>query len=224
MPKISELPAAVPPLTTAAFLALVAAGETRRATLDQVLGLAGLPYVAPDVGQWITTGAVPSAATNTNGARVANALDLYPYRPLATLRADQIGTTLTTAATGATGRFAIYASDQVTGRPSTKLFESAAVDFAATGSKVAAFGSMLTFERGLIYWVGLRCSAVVTVINIPNVAAADLPAPTLPTATAQPPKIVRRTIAAGTDAPASWVWSAAELNNAFPPHLLLRAA
>lgn len=98
------------------------------------------------------------SSTVSSQAVPANELTWAPYLINAPVRIDQIRLTVVTAgAAGSVARIAIdsYAAP---GASSTRLYETAAIDIATTGTKVETIASPLTLRAGW-YWVGYIASA-----------------------------------------------------------------
>lgn len=112
----------------------------------------------------------PSNFSSVIGSQAvaANELTWAPYLINAPVRIDQIR--LVVAVAGTAGSIARIAIDSYAapGASSTRLYETAAIDIATTGTKVDTIASPLTMRAGW-YWVGYIASAAhnVRCFNIP---------------------------------------------------------
>ena len=99
------------------------------------------------------------------------------------------------------------------------MVETADLDFSSTGVKSATVA--LTLRRGTTYWIGIRHSANATLSSWPLAATPDLNGGA-PVTTAR--KVLRRSLAYATAAPATWGFLASEINAGPAIAIWLRAA
>jgi hypothetical protein len=180
-----------------------------------------LPFLLPPVGEYVMT------TTGCGGASLASALagaagriEIFPFVPRANLVVDRMAFNVTVAAAGALGRILLYDAD-ANGRPASLLVETGDMDCGTTGVKETAVA--LTLTRGRSYWVGVRHSATFTLSAWLAAMSPDINGGTAPNLNAR--KVLRRTLAFGTAAPASWGFTSAEIMaGALAPAVWLRMA
>lgn len=176
-----------------------------------------LPFKA---GSTRYIGNSPNSATLTTLAGAANRIDLAPWICPVDITTDQLGTLCSTLVASAQGKIVVYDSDAA-GLPNNLLLETGTLDFGSTGFKSVA--GALTFNKGAVYWLGIRHSSTATLNTHQTYTMPNLDWGTAPTsATAY--KVLRRTLAFATGAPNPWVFSAAEATAATPPAIFLRQA
>ena len=173
----------------------------------------GIPYKT-SAARWQTNSATTTTLTTLAGA--ANRIDLAPWICPVDLGIDQVGVLCATAVAAAQGKIVCYASD-ADGRPDALLFETAVLDFATAGFK--AVTQLQAFTRGTLYWLGLRHSSTATVNAHQPYCSPVLGYPATPTTAAN--KLLRRTLAFATPAPANWGWTAAEETAANVPAIFM---
>ena len=127
--------------------------------------------------------------------------------------------TMGTGSAAALGKILVYSADAL-GRPDTLLVETATVDLSTTGNKTAAAG--LTLRQGRTYWLGIRHSANPTLSAWALQATPDINGGAAMVTTAR--KVLRRTLAFATAAPASWGFDPNEINAAAATAVWLRLA
>jgi Protein of unknown function (DUF2793) len=176
-------------------------------------GGGGLPYRTSSARWHINS---PNTTTLTTLAGVANRIDLAPWVCPIDVSVDQFGVLCSTAVAAAQGKIVCYAAD-ADGRPTTLLFETAVLDFSTVGFKAAA--QVQSFLRGGVYWLGLRHSSTATVNAHQPYCSPVLGYPATPTTAAN--KLLRRTLAFATAAPASWGWTATEETAANVPAIFM---
>jgi hypothetical protein len=169
------------------------------------------------VGRWQTNSVDTTTLTTLAGA--ANRMDLAPWLCPHDVAVDQMGALCSTAVAASLGKICCYSSD-VDGRPSTLLFETTTLDFGAVGFKQVA--QVFGFQRGALYWLGLRHSSTATVNAHQTYCSPTLGFPAIPTTAAS--KVLRRTLTFATAAPATWGYAAAEETAANVPALFMRIA
>ena len=159
-------------------------------------------------------------AVNTTLIGAANRLDLAPFYTSQPLRIDQIGTLVSTAATGTELKLVLYGSTDE-GWPDDLLFESLPVSAATTGYKFE--GLDFTFDSGRQYWLGVRHSGAPTLrgLNLStavNLGCASATAHTYFT-------LLRRTVPFEDPAPDPWNFQPSErVANVSPPAIKMRTA
>ena len=198
------------------------ASQIRARLAGQTLRLDGqqeIAWLTPPAGELAltTTGAGGGATGTLAGA--AGRIDLFPFLPRADLAIDRLMLNCTTAVAAALARVLVYASD-ANGRPDGLILESGDLDLATTGAKTATVA--LTLRQGRCYWLGTRHSSTATTSAWALTATPDLNGGTAPATTAR--KVLRRTVAWGSAAPATWGFTAAEINATAAPAIWLRMA
>jgi len=195
-----------------AQLGLRLGGQTLR--LD---GQQDIPWLAPPAGDLVlTTTGTGGAATGT-AAGAAGRFDLFPFLPRADLAIDRMLVNCTTALAGALARISVYSAD-AQGRPAALLVETADLDLSTTGAKAATVA--LSLRQGRTYWLGLRHSSTATLSTWATAATPDINGGSTPVTTAR--KVLRRTLAFTSAAPASWGFAASEINAASAPAIWMR--
>jgi len=186
--------------------------------MTRILADQDVPWLTPVAGDYAlsTTGAGGAATGTLAGA--ANRMDLFPFIPRDDITLDRLAVNVTTLIAGALGKIVVYSSD-ATGRPASLLLETADLDFSTTGVKAATVA--LTLRRGICYWLGIRHSSSATLSAWASTATPDINGGA-PATTAR--KVLRRTLAYATAAPASWGYLASETNAGPGTAIWLRAA
>jgi len=185
----------------------------------RALGSRDVPWLLPPAGEHVMTGTGTGGAPTTTAAGTANRMDLFPFIPRGDLVLNGLALNVTTAAAGSLGRGVIYAAD-ASGRPDALILETADLDFASSGVRTATLSS-LTLFGGATYWIGVRHSATATISSWPTGASPDLNGGPVSTAAR---KILRRTLAFATAAPASWGYLSSEISSGLAPAIWLRVA
>jgi len=182
-------------------------------------GQQAFPTVTPPTGELVltTNGAGGSTLGSLVGA--AGRIDLYPFLPRADISIDQLLLNCTAAVAGAQARILIYGSD-ANGRPDALIVESGAIDLDTTGVKSATV--TLALRQGRTVWLGIRHSSTAAVSTWQNSSTPDINGGTAPITSAR--KVLRRTIAWGSPAPASWGFTSTEINSAAATAIWLRLA
>ncbi len=186
--------------------------------MTRILADQDVPWLTPVVSDYAlsTTGAGGAATGTLAGA--ANRIDLFSFIPRDDLTLDRLAVNVTTLIAGALGKIVVYSAD-ATGRPASLLLETADLDFSTAGVKPATVA--LTLRRGVTYWLGIRHSSTATLSVWAATATPDLNGGS-PVTTAR--KVLRRTMAYATAAPASWGYLASETNAGPGTAIWLRAA
>ena len=171
----------------------------------------------PDVGGVIGNMLTAQAATQ---AMVAGREDISPFVSAFDLSIDLAYISISTASTGSSIKVVIYASD-ANGRPIGAPVISGAIDATSIGTKSASIS--FTFNKGKMYWLGVRLSSTGT----PTLRVAQPYSHyALTWSTAATPArsaVLRRTIGIDdtTDYPA---FSNSLINAASTPMVLMRVA
>ena len=110
----------------------------------------------PDVGGVIGNMLTAQAATQ---AMVAGREDISPFVSAFDLSIDLAYISISTASTGSSIKVVIYASD-ANGRPIGAPVISGAIDATSIGTKSASIS--FTFNKGKMYWLGVRLSSTGT--------------------------------------------------------------
>jgi hypothetical protein len=164
-----------------------------------------------------------AALAATTRAGLADRVEIYPWRPAATVTIDRAAINVSTAVASAQARIVIYTADATTGRPDALIYESAALDCGTTGGKEHTLGTPVVLTAGVQYWFGVHHSSTATLRAL-NLGGASTFGVLGITAT-QPVSILRKTATFAGGAPATWTWSADErIANAAPHVVFLRQA
>lgn len=197
----------------------VAATEERLGTISN--------FASPNaggvvVGQYYDNSFQGTASATLAGS--ADRIDLAPYYTSVPITIDQIGVAVSTAVAGALGKIVIYDAG-ADGWPDALLFEGATgMDFSSTGYKFHDLTSTpFAFDKGRIYWVGIRHSSTATLRTINVSSAVNLGLTS--NAASNYATVLRRTLAYATAAPANWVFTNSDRTaNITPPSIRFRAA
>ena len=189
------------------------AGQSR--VLDEQ---ADIPCLVPPTGEYVaTTMGSGGATTVLSGA--AGRIDIFPFIPGADLEANALGVNCTTAVAGALCKLVVYDA-LPNGTPGSLLLETSTADLSTLGNKVLT--ASLTLYRGRTYWLGVRHSATASLSAWALQATPDINGGTAMVTTAR--KTLRRTVTFTTAAPATWTYSAAEINAAVATAIWFRMA
>lgn len=178
-----------------------------------------IPSLTPPAGDLVLTTTGAGGGTLGTLAGAAGRIDLFPFQSRADLTVDRLLLNCTTAVAGALARILIYASD-ANGRPDAQLLETADLDLSTTGAKSATVA--LSLRQGRTVWLGIRHSSTATLSVWPTTATPDVNGGTAPITAAR--KVLRRTIAWGSPAPAPWGFTSTEINSAAATAIWLRVA
>ena len=200
--------------STTAQLGLQLGGQTLR--LD---GQQAMPWLTPPSGELVLTTSGSSSGNAGSAAGAAGRIDLFPFIPRADLSIDRLVANCTAALAGALGRILLYAAD-AHGRPEALLHESADLDLSTTGAKAAPIA--ITLRQGRVIWLGLRHSSTATLSHWVLSATPDINGGSAPATT--PRKVLRRSLAWGSPAPANWGFTSAEISATPAPAIWLRMA
>lgn len=173
-------------------------------------------FIQPGTGDYVSTSMGSGSAFGT-AAGVTGRFDLFPFVPRGDFVSDQIAINVTTAVAAAQGKLVVYGSN-VLGQPTTRLFESAALDFSTTGFKTATLS--VTFRKGQVYWIGMRHSSTATTTTFAASATPDLTTSDL---NVQLRKVLRRTLTFSTAAPDPWGYLSTETANGSAVSTYLRS-
>ena len=174
--------------------------------VTRILADQDVPWIAPVAGDYaLTTTGAGGAATGVL-AGAAGRMDLFPFIPRDDITIDRLSVNVTTLIAAALGKIVLYSAD-ATGRPATLILETGDLDFSAVGQKEATVAQ--TLRRGITYWIGIRHSSTAILSAWASTATPDLNGGT-PVTTAR--KVLRRTLAYATAAPATWGYLATETN------------
>ena len=182
----------------------------------RILATDDIAFTQPGTGDFITT-SMGSGTTTATAAGVAGRFDLFPFVPRGDVTCDQIAINVSTLVAAAQGKLVIYASNPL-GQPTTRLFESAVLDYSTTGFKTATIA--ITFRKGQVYWIGNRHSSTATLTTFATGATPDLTTSDL---TLQLRKVLRRTLAFATAAPDPWGYLSTETTNGSAVATFLRS-
>ena len=180
-------------------------------------------FASPNAGGIVVGSYYDNAFHGTANATligVANRLDLAPFYTSQPLRIDQIGTLVSTAATGTELKLVLYGSTDE-GWPEDLLFESMPLSAATTGHKFDTLD--FTFDSGRQYWLGVRHSGAPTLrtLNLSTVVNLGCTSATAQTYFT----LLRRTVPFADPAPDPWNFQPSDrLANTTPPAIRMRAA
>lgn len=153
-------------------------------------------------------------------AGTANRMDLAPFYTSVPLTIDMIGCSVSTAVAASLFKIVIYDSGP-DGWPNALLYESGDLSGAAAVFVSAALA--FTFDRGKIYWVGVRHSSTCTLRTVAVAAAVNLGLTA--NNASNYATVLRRTLAYATPAPNPWGFvNADRVANVTPPSVRFRAA
>ncbi len=172
--------------------------------------------VVSGTNRWI--GSAEEATGLTTVVGLADTVELMPFVVPRAMSVLSLGVLVAALVAAAQGKVVAYASNAL-GQPDKLLAETAALDFSTTGFKSAAVAAF-ALAAGQLIWLGIRHSSTAT-IN----AHATYTTPTIDegiTPTANPLKVLRRTLAFATPAPANWGFVAAEATFSAAPALFMR--
>ena len=182
----------------------------------RILATDDIAFTQPGTGDFITT-SMGSGTTTATAAGVAGRFDLFPFVPRGDVTCDQIAINVSTLVAAAQGKLVIYASNAL-GQPTTRLFESAVLDYSTTGFKTATIA--ITFRKGQVYWIGNRHSSTAALTTFATGATPDLTTSDL---TLQLRKVLRRTLAFATAATDPWGYLSTETTNGSAVATFLRS-
>ena len=159
--KISELTSATTPLAGTETVPIVQGGVTKQVTTQDIADLGGgggggggihLQRTVPS-GSYGNLFIVYSSFTASTVS--ANRLYLYPFIPNKNITIQSLSINVSTLFAGGLAKILIYSD--VSGVPTTKLYESASLDLSTTGQKTATTTQTLT--AGTTYWITLHASS-----------------------------------------------------------------
>ena len=189
------------------------AGQNR--AIDQQ---ADIPCLVPPTGEFVAT-TMGSGGPTTVLSGAANRIDIFPFIPGGDLVANALGVNCSTAVAAALCKLVVYDALE-DGTPGNLILETGNADLSTTGNKVLT--ASLTLLRGRTYWLGVRHSSTASLSAWALQSTPDINGGTTMVTTAR--KTLRRTVTFATAAPASWVYSAAEINAAVATAIWLRMA
>ncbi len=193
--------------------------KARLAGVNRILdGQQDMPWLTPVSGEMVHTTNGAGGGTGTLAGAVGR-LDLFPFMARGDTVADRLVINCTAAVAAALAKLVIYTSDAL-GRPDALMLETADIDMSTTGAKLVTVA--VTLRQGRTYWIGLRHSSTATVSVWAGTATPDINGGTSIATTAR--KVLRRTLAYATAAPASWGFTSAEINAAVATAVWLRIA
>ncbi len=189
------------------------AGSTRAIDAQR-----SMPWLTPVSGDHVVTTCGTTSTTTGALAGAVGRFDIFPFSPRGDIVVNRLSVNCTAAVAAALCRVAIYAADDL-GRPAALILESPDMDCALTGVKSAVVS--ITMRQGLTYWMGIRHSSTASVSTWPTSGTPDLNGGAPSTAQR---KVLRRTLAFATAAPANWEYVSTELNNSPGAAIWLRMA
>jgi hypothetical protein len=179
---------------------------------------ADIPCLVPPTGEYVST-TMGSGGATTVLSGAAGRIDIFPFIPGADLEANALGVNCTTAVAGALCKLVVYDA-LPNSMPGSLLLETGTADLSTLGNKVLT--ASLSLYRGRTYWLGVRHSATASLSAWALQATPDINGGTAMVTTAR--KTLRRTVTFATAAPATWIYSAAEINAAVATAIWLRMA
>ena len=185
----------------------------------RTMGGRDVPWLIPPAGEHVMTASGTGGGATTTSAGTASRVDIFPFIPRGDVTVNGLALNVTTAVAAALGRGLIYSAD-ANGRPDQLLLDTAELDFAGTGTRTATLAP-LTLFGGVTYWVGMRHSSTAAISAWVTSASPDLNGGAVATAAR---KILRRTMAFTTAAPASWGYVSSEASAGLAPAVWLRVA
>ena len=198
--------------TTDALLRARVAGATVPLGTNEIAGV-----ILPANRYLIASPGVTAVTTTVVG--VADRMNLFPYIPPMDMNVSALAINCTTSIASALAKLVVYASDPITGRPTTRITETGTLDLSTTGAKEAAV--LLTLLKGKQYWLGIRHSATATVSALQPHSSPDLDIGAVATNMA---KTILRTLAFATAAPATWTYNTTEPATTNAPAIWLKGA
>lgn len=182
-------------------------------------GQQDLPFLLPPSGELITTTSGTGSLSTGTVTGAADRAEIFPFTARADMAIDRALVNCTTGVAGSLARVLAYASD-ANGRPTTLLAESGDLDLSTIGNKTATLA--LSLRQGRTIWIGLRTSSTATYSAWPPSGTPDLNGGTAPVTGLR--KLLRRTVAWSSQAPATWGYAATELGSSAAPAIWLRIA
>lgn len=196
-----------------------AAGGFRGQRRGTAVGIGGARsyWLTPPASEHVLTTMYGGTTTST-AAGAAGRIEIFPFAPGSDLNVDQLVVNVTTAVASALGKIVVYAADAA-GWPSSRLFESADLDFSTTGLRTAS--AILTLYQGVPVWLGIRHSSTATLSAWGHSSTPDINGGA-PVTTAR--KTLRRTLSYGTAAAATWGYTSSEISAGTPTAIWMRTA
>lgn len=169
------------------------------------LPVAPVQGFAPAATEYFDNSATGHSGGTVTG--VANRMEISLWRCPADLSYDQVGVAVSTLIAGAQVKAVAYNAGPDL-RPTSLIFETAALDAASTGFKSVSLSG--NFVAGKFYWLGVRHSSTAAIQGVPVAATLSLGLYNGPTATSMR-NALRRSLTFATAAPATWGYVASEL-------------
>lgn len=168
-------------------------------------------------GLWISNQLI--AAASTVSAGTTNRLDLTPFFVTKDLTIDRLAINVTTGVAATNARVLIYSSN-ADGTPNAKLYETANLSTVTTNSfPEETISGNFTFLADTLYWIGVHNQSTATLRAIPIAGQLSLG---LASATATTTGNNLRTTPAFGSAPATYTFSAANIQNSICPMVRMR--
>lgn len=139
--------------------ALVSGTNIKTVNGNSILGSGDLStkgahtLVPPPSGQ--VTSFLLNGTGLTNLTANGNRLYVAPYIPASTITCSSLYINILTAVAASLAKIVIYSDNN--GVPGTKIYESASLNCASTGQKIAT--TTQTFTAGITYWIGVHSSS-----------------------------------------------------------------
>lgn len=166
-----------------------------------------IPFLMPPAGEYFqTTTGIGTAVIGNSLIGAADRMEIFPFLARRNLTVDRLAINVVAAVAGGLGRIVIYDAD-ANGRPDALLLETADIDCSTIGVKEAI--NSFTFERGKTYWLGFRHNAIFQTNGWPSTGTPDISGGAAPSTGSR--KVLRRSVAFATPAPAAWGYSSAEV-------------
>jgi len=104
-----------------------------------------------------------TAGTTVTTPGATNRMEISPLIPINDMTVTDIGINVTTVVAGSLARIIVYSD--LNGTPNLKLIESTNLDCSTLGFKKYLID--YTFQKGVVYWLGIHFSAAISVRAIP---------------------------------------------------------
>jgi hypothetical protein len=184
-----------------------------------------VPWIdAPIAGRHYPITGLPLELAPAELAGASGRGDLSPWLCTRTITPAAIGLQVTTGVTSAQVRILVYAAD-ADGWPTTRIWDSGALDAATTNTYRENGTAVPTFAKGVLYWLGILSSSTAAVRCVPLGAAVRIGGIGATATTATYGSVVRRTGLTFASPPDPWGFAATQITNGIvPPQILARAA
>jgi hypothetical protein len=169
------------------------------------------PFVRPPTNGYVMTSRQMTATAPSAAALVSDRIIIAPFIAPLGFTATQSSINVTGGAASSQVRIVCFSANS-NGRPDALLWESADFDTSTTGEKID--GTDRTIDKGVTYWLGVRTTGTPTVSVTPLAGAWPING-SAAFSTAAASTLVQ-TLTWGTSTPATWTWSASDINTTLP--------